>query len=231
MDLKIALKKEIAYVAMTYCGADLEANTKAYQECATTFAMQFKSMAIVEIRYAFQIAAGGKLKDVNITSYYGKFPVSMFADVCRKYISFRDEAIREFEKEKERSEWEKLEAIREEKAAAARMSIVNDWQERKMDNRPFQKWQDVPFNYGEVLREEGIIQNDNDLWRKVKKEVVYAFVNDVRRGQPWITVGDIYSCRKVKDRFEQNPEVFPRELEPRAKTEYFKRLAYNSLLI
>lgn len=226
---KVRLKEAICYIANAYCGADIGANDAAFQECANTFLSQFRSMAVPEIKAAFQMAAGGKLNDVNLNAYWGRFPVSMFSEVCRKYIAVRDAAFAAYDKEVEKIEHEKMEERRAEENAKAREAIIVDWQERKMDNRPFDKWQDVPYGYGEVLRAEGMIYDNNDLWREVKRDVVATFMADVKMGRNWMGVGDIYLCRRIYEKVRNFPDIFPTELEPRAKTDYFKKLAFKSL--
>jgi hypothetical protein len=231
IELKLALKKEIAYVAMTYCGADLEINNKAFQECATTFVSQFKAMSIAEIRIAFQFAAGGKLKDVSLTSYWGKFPVGMFADVCKKYVSFRDAAFFEYEKEREREEWEKLQLQKEAANEAARQATIDKFKEMLEFGANFEKWEDVPFNFGEVLYNAELLQKDSDLWREVKKNVTEDFKASVKYGKAWVgvVIGDIHSCRNLLRKIEAFPDDFRPELEPTAKVQYFRRLAWNRL--
>ena len=57
----------------------------------------FPMLAPAELKEAFKLATAGKLKDINITTYYGKFTVQILGDILKAYLKLRNKALSKYE--------------------------------------------------------------------------------------------------------------------------------------
>ena len=67
--------------------------------CANVVINQFPALGLKELDLAFQLASTGKLENVSLKTFYGKFHVGILGEVLSAYVKFRDKVIGEQHKE------------------------------------------------------------------------------------------------------------------------------------
>lgn len=97
-----SLTADMEWVARVYCGINLEDDDDFVETCVTFVLKNFAHLGVDELKESFSLAAAGKLGEIDLSAYYGKFTVKILGEVLRKYQSFRNRVVQELRKVQEK---------------------------------------------------------------------------------------------------------------------------------
>lgn len=219
---KIALT--IGKCIQDYWGIETAAYASAIRQCQNTVCNYYGDMSVEEIPIAFSLY----FKDGGPSSY-GKFAVKDFTPIMAKYREYKNrlqvaaQVAADQEAEQKEAEHKRL------KNQAANESIAAEFTRMIIDGECFETFDQVPAFWAEILVSKRLIDGDAQTWITAKRQVVDEFLKRTELMEPTLIVGDIISCRNLKKRIDQNPEIFPKELDPVARVRYGKLLIHQAL--
>ena len=115
---------------------------------------------VKEDEEAFKLATAGKLKDINITTYYGKFTVQILGDILKAYLKLRNKALSKYEYQVQIEQSRKEDINKDSKNALIRTEIAQIYSEMKkqyIDKGNLNEAKIRAF-WAKILIEEKIIQ-------------------------------------------------------------------------
>ena len=134
--LQTSLAFKILRLANSYTGANFsEPPTKdqvvILKACSSFILQNFSSLSIGELDDAFSLATSGKLGEMNIEAYHGKFTVQMLGKVLRAYTSKRNGILSKYDDiimidERKTTEDEKAKKIEQ-----ARLNVLSEYKKLK----------------------------------------------------------------------------------------------------
>ena len=134
--LQTSLAFKILRLANSYTGANFsEPPTKdqvvILKACSSFVIQNFSSLSIGELDDAFSLATSGKLGEMNIEAYHGKFTVQMLGKVLRAYTSKRNGVLSKYDDivmidQKKTSEEDKAKKIEQ-----ARLNVLSEYEKVK----------------------------------------------------------------------------------------------------
>ncbi|GEM_PF-2440480 len=181
----IALPKLLEHCVSVYSGVDLSGDDSVMDECVDFVMSQFAGISVPEVREAFKLAAAGKLGEIDLAAYYGKFTIKTLGKILTSYLVFREKAVKELR----RAEAEAAEQVAAEKAArepfgAEKMAgwveerIAKFWATEKIDLFM------IPIPVYDYLVELNVITltptEKRDLMNRVAPQVVGSYTMDIK---------------------------------------------------
>lgn len=130
------LNKAVLYLANNYTGANFQRplsseNKEIIESCTDFIVSMFPMLSPEELKEAFKLATAGKLKDINITTYYGKFTVQILGDILKAYLKLRNKALSKYEKQLQIEQSRKEDTDKEQKNALIRTEIAQIYSQIK----------------------------------------------------------------------------------------------------
>ena len=130
------LNKAVLFLANNYTGANFKKplsteNKEIIESCTEFIISMFPMLAPAELKEAFKLATAGKLKDINITTYYGKFTVQILGDILKAYLKLRNKALSKYEYQLQIEESRKEDINKDSKNALIRTEIAQIYSEIK----------------------------------------------------------------------------------------------------
>jgi hypothetical protein len=206
--------------------------------CSNTVINQFPELGMKELDLAFQLASSGKLDNVPLKVFYGKFHVGIIGQVLKAYKKFRHKVIVNSEEIK-KAEIKKLKSINDApkiliKNTLARIDIVNDYFLLKADicNSSLDEiYSKIKSNWITTLIDNEIVNFNSvekkDIWLQSKKNVVKK-LNNILFNNNSTKIQKTESkeiLRKIKH------SKYSEKLEQKNIQEYSKQLILKTLLL
>jgi hypothetical protein len=224
----------ILALANTYTGAKFENPLTIDQnyviDCCTDFVFNYHSeLCIDELKVAFDLAVSGKLKDCDITTYYGKFTVQTLSFVLNAYSTLRKQIQAEFIKREDAAK-----KIKSQEEIAERKTIVdvkNDYQNLIQSYKLTGTLDEdliKPF-WGKILVEHGIINFTAAEKSEIYKEAKQIVKNEVKAS---LGVNDDLMIRKsiVNLLNDIENEMQNEDYEAKSKAKYSHLIVVKSII-
>jgi len=172
-----ALKLFVLYLANTYTGANFsnppDQDEQRTLDASSKFILnKFPMLHMKELEEAFSMCMSGKLGNLNIEAYYGKFTIQMLGKVVRAYINHRSSFLVKLNQVQQQELETSNEGIKEQKNQEAKEYVLKEYKDLKTK---FEASGDMeilessiyPY-WGKILVESQIINFTHDQ----KKEIV-----------------------------------------------------------
>lgn len=220
---------EIGRCATEYCGADMESSGPAIKESATMLREKFSGLSLDEVRQAFMLAASRQI-DANLSAFYGQFTVNLFGQVMSAYVEFRRPVFADMLKAIDEQKAADIEAEKESRNAKTRDEIINQFHSMCEGWEPmFATPDQVPAIWPKILIEEKLVFGDPATWIDAKKVVVERFKFAQSIFLPDETLS-AFDAKRVYLALQNEPDIFPADLRPRAEGVYGRMLVYQEIL-
>ena len=210
--VKLSLKiREIA--EKTYGYLTTGTSDEIFPECLLMLEKYFSHLDAREVPHAFGLAAMGKLGEINMAAYGGRFTVGMFAKVMGNYNDRRRVIYGAI-----LTSWEEIQAEEREKAKAEtkreqfRTDAIDRFHQAVTDSMAvvpmWKTWQDIPWHWAEfICKETDLVQIEDELKREIMAEAIAATWEEYQNeaAQPVATREDqerVREAKKILSNFE-----------------------------
>lgn len=218
----------IGAIAIKYCGADIDLSRPAIIESAALLREKFSGIGIGEVNEAFKLAASKQI-EANLSAYSGQFTVRIFGEVMATYIDYRRPLVVEIEKRKSEMEAERMELEKQERNNRTRKEIIDGFTGMCTGTvQTFAAPSGIPDFWARILTEEKLVFGDAETWKEAKRIVVERFKTARNLAMPDETLSE-YDAKQVMYRLQNDPEIFPEALRPRAEILYGQLIVWNEI--
>lgn len=218
----------IGAIAIKYCGADIDLSRPAIIESAALLREKFSGIGMDEVLEAFKLAASKQI-DANLAAYSGQFTVRIFGEVMAAYIDYRRPLVVEIEKRKSEIEAERLEQEKQERNQRTRKEIIEEFAGMCAGTvQPFSSPSGIPDFWARILTDEKLVFGDAETWKEAKRIVVERFKTARNLAMPDETMSE-YDAKQVMYQLQNDPEIFPESLRPRAEILYGQLIVWNEI--
>jgi len=205
--------------------------------CSNTVINQFPELGMKELDLAFQLASSGKLDNVPLKVFYGKFHVGIIGQVLKAYKKFRHKVIVNNEAI-QKIESEELKYINDApkvliKNTLARIDFINDYFLLKADiynSTPENIYSKIKCNWITTLIDNQIVNFDANekkrIWLQSKKNVVKKLNNNLFNNNS--TKREKAESKEILRKIKHNK--YSEKLEQKNIQEYSKQLILKTLL-
>ena len=205
--------------------------------CANTVINQFPALGLKELDLAFQLASSGKLENVSLKTFYGKFHVGILGEVLSAYVKFRDKVIGEQHREAlkiipPKTDKELVDNLI--KKVSAQQNAIADYFLLKaefLDTGVETVYFKIQSWWAKVLIKFDLInfspEEKEDIWNQSYKNVIKHLNNVLFTGNS--TKRDIIQSKNILRKIKRNE--YSEELEMKRITEYSKQLILKSMLL
>ena len=173
------LNKAVLFLANNYTGANFKKplsseNKEIIESCTEFIISMFPMLAPAELKEAFKLATAGKLKDINITTYYGKFTVQILGDILKAYLKLRNKALSKYEYQVQIEQSRKEDINKDSKNALIRTEIAQIYSEMKKQyiDKGILIEAKIRSFWAKILIEEKIIQftkaEKRSIWNEAR---------------------------------------------------------------
>jgi hypothetical protein len=226
-DFETLCKLKVLDLATTYCAAQVQegkTTKEVFETCARLMATQFPAIGVNELDEAFALAASKKIQ-ADLTAYGGKFSAAMFGAVLAAYEEFRRPVLFELDKRME------LEDGGIEPSYLKGYTVAGHLAELRNQNHEFEKWQDVPVWFANRIKELGVFEEiEKDyrvsVWVDCKRVLVQDIEGRLANAFAKLDRAEHKRLNLIKDQIENDPEIFPVDLNPELFEMYAQRLAF-----
>jgi len=218
----------ILRLAVDYCGADGNASEGAVKECSEWLISKHPGLSLPELKEAFAMVANKELGEIDLSAYQGRFSVKIFGEVISSYSEYRNAVLAAIRQAQGAEAQENAAKDAANKNKAFRAQILSDYERLLHRNDTFQAASEIPWIWGKVLQEEGMLQKDGQAWISAKVEVRAKFMEDTAAMIPDFTMSE-GTRKEMYFEMSKDADLFPSQLIERAKKLYGQLLIFKNL--
>lgn len=221
------LRLQLEQCAAAYCGAPNTAS-ETLDECVRYLIASHGHLNPYEIKEAFRLAAS-RQTGADLTAWHGQFTVQILGGVIAGYLDYRTALAREARSRQSKEDAEREYALKSEQIKASFPSVEEQVAALKVENRKYQRWQDVPFWLARIAVKRDLlaltVEEKTEAWKTAKAYTV-------NRIPAMLLEADKAEREKWQDAesiIKKEPDVFPAVLQEEAERVYAQMLMFSKI--